>query len=79
MWVVKHATSLFNSFCSVVAKQSCTFLVARFTEALGSLNNDGDGIENGKKAIGLDNKTNNFARASHFFVNLFVVVTHKTS
>ena len=24
------------------------------------------------------NKTNNFARASHFFVNLFVVVTHKT-
>ena len=26
-----------------------------------------------------DNKTNNFARASHFFVNLFVVVTDKTS
>ena len=50
MWVVKRATSLFHSFCSVVAKQSCTFLVARFTEALGSLNNDGDGIENGKKS-----------------------------
>ena len=81
MWVVKRATSLFNSFCSVVAKQSCTFLVvvSCFTEALGSLNNDGDGIENGKKAIGLDNKINNFARASHFFVNLFVVVTRKTS
>ena len=24
------------------------------------------------------NKTNNFARASHFFVNLLVVVIHKT-
>ena len=50
MWVVKRATSLFDSFYSVVAKQSCTFLVARFTEALGSLNNDGDGIQNSKKS-----------------------------
>ena len=50
MWVVKRATSLFNSFCSVVAKQSCTFLVARFTEALGNLNNDGEGIEKSKKS-----------------------------
>ena len=28
---VKHATSLFNSFCSNVAKKSYTFFVARFT------------------------------------------------
>ena len=85
---MKRAKSLFDSFYSVVAKQSCTlFLVARFTKGLGSLNNDGDGIENGKKPTTLrtgtasktGNKTNNFARASHFFVNLFVVVTHKTS
>ena len=35
---------------------------------LGSLsNNDGDGNENGKKAIGLDWQNNNVARASRFF------------
>ena len=28
---VKHATSLFNSFCSNVGKKSYTFFVARFT------------------------------------------------
>ena len=28
---VKHATSLFNSFCSNVAKKNYTFYVARFT------------------------------------------------
>ena len=28
---VKHATSLFNSFCSNVAKKRNTFFVARFT------------------------------------------------
>ena len=34
---------------------------------LGSLsNNDGDGNDNGKKAIGLDWQNNNFARASRF-------------
>ena len=35
---------------------------------------DGDGNENGKKAIGLDWQKNNFARASRFFVHFFAVV-----
>ena len=35
---------------------------------IGSLrNDDDDGNENGKKAIGLDKQNNNFARASRFF------------
>ena len=34
---------------------------------------DGDGNENGKKAIGLDWQNNNFARASHFFSHFFAV------
>ena len=40
-------------------------------QSLGSLSDgDGDGIENGNKAIGLDKQNNNFARVScvHFFV-----------
>ena len=42
---------------------------------LGSLSNDdGDGTENGKKAIGLGQQNNNFARESRFFVH-FVAVT----
>ena len=42
---------------------------------LGSLSNDdGDGNENGKKAIGLDWQNNNFARASRFFVHFLAVV-----
>ena len=36
-------------------------------------NDDGDGNENGKKAIGLDRQNNNFARASRFFVHFFAV------
>ena len=41
---------------------------------LGSLSNDDvDGNENGKKAIGLDWQNNNFARASRFFVHFFAV------
>ena len=41
---------------------------------LGSLrNDDGEGNENGKKAIGLDWQNNNFARASLFFVDFFDV------
>ena len=43
-------------------------------ERLGSLNNDdGDGNENGKKAIGLDKQNINFAHASRFFVHFFAV------
>ena len=33
-WVVKRATSLFNSFCSNVSKQDAHFFVSRFTAAL---------------------------------------------
>ena len=37
------------------------------TNLIGSLSNDdGDGNENGKKAIGLDKQNNNFARAARF-------------
>ena len=35
---------------------------------------DGDGNEEGKKAIGLDWLNNNCARASRFFVYFFAVV-----
>ena len=42
---------------------------------VGSLShNDGDGNENGKKAIGLYQQNNNFARASRFFVHFLTVV-----
>ena len=42
---------------------------------LGCLSNDdGDGDENEKKAIGLDWQNNNFERASRFFVHFFAVV-----
>ena len=42
---------------------------------LGSLSNDDcDGNENGKKAIGLDKQNNNFARASRFYVHFFAVI-----
>ena len=34
MWVVKRSTSLFNSFCSNVAKQVERFFVARFSVPL---------------------------------------------
>ena len=44
------------------------------TNLIGSLSNDDDdGNENGKKAIGLDWQNNNFARASRFFVHFFAV------
>ena len=36
-------------------------------------NDDGDGNENGKKAIGSDFQNNNSARASRFFVHFFAV------
>ena len=42
---------------------------------LGSLSNDdGDGNENGKKAIALDSKNKNCAHASHFFAYFVAVV-----
>ena len=43
-------------------------------EMVGSLSNyNGDGNENGKKAIGLDWQNNSFARASRSFVHFFAV------
>ena len=40
----------------------------------GSLtNDDGDGNENGKKAVGLDKQNNYFARVSRFFVHFSAV------
>ena len=36
--------------------------------------NNGDGDENGKKAIGLDEQSNNFAPASRFFVLFLAVI-----
>ena len=45
-----------------------------FPPTTGSLSNDdGDGNENGKKAIGLDRQNNNFARASRVFLHFFAV------
>ena len=45
-----------------------------FILSLRSLSNDdGDGNENGKKAIALDWQNNNFTRASRFFVHFFAV------
>ena len=42
---------------------------------LGSLSNDdGDGNEKGKKAVGLDQQNNNFARVSRFLIHFFAVV-----
>ena len=45
------------------------------TNLIGSLSNDDDdGNENGKKAIGLDWKNNNFTRAARFFVHFFALI-----
>ena len=50
------------------------FSVVRDDIPLGSLSNDdGDGNENGKTAIGLDKQNNNFVRASRFLVHFFTV------
>ena len=58
-----------EDFLAGVGMKNCQRLV------LGSLRNDDeDGNENGKKAIGLDKQNNNFARASRFFVHFSVVV-----
>ena len=45
---------------------------------VGSLSNDdGDGNENGKKAIGLDWQNNNFVLVLRFFVNFFAIVARQ--
>ena len=47
---------------------------------VGSLSNDdGDGKENGKKAIGVDWQNNNVARALRLFVHFFAVTARLQS
>ena len=52
-----------------------TNVVRRRVVIGNSSNDDGDGIENGKKPIGLDWQNNNFARAPRFFVHSLAVIT----
>ena len=64
MW--SGGVHLFN----LIDKQSHVRDISR----TGSLSNDdGDGNENDKKAIGLDLQTNNTVRASRFLVHFFAV------
>ena len=64
MW--SGGVHLFN----LIDKQSHEHDISR----TGSLSNDdGDGNENDKKAIGLDRQTNNTVRASRFLVHFFAV------
>ena len=52
----------------------CSF-TSTFTELIASLSNgDGDGYENGEKAIVLDWQNNNYSRALPFFAHFFAVV-----
>lgn len=64
------------SALSIAAKQVCGMLIE------GLSNDDRDSNENGKKGIGLDLQNSNFAFASCFFVDFFMVVArlqHDTS
>ena len=56
------------------AREVCDNLVTT-CHASPESNDDGDGIENGKKAIGVDYQNNNFARASRFFIHFFTVAS----
>ena len=66
---------LFYSLYSILIGFSCL----KITLPAVALSNrelkhdDGDGNENGKKAIALDKENNNFARASRFFAHFFAV------
>ena len=64
MW--SGGVHLFN----LIDKQSHVRDISR-TESLS--NDDGDGYENGKKAIGLEWQNNNIVRASRFLVHFFAV------
>ena len=76
----KENEALFLSVSSMIgftaaASAFFCFFISTFTELIGSLSNDdGDGNENGEKAIGLDWQKNNYSRASRFFVHFFAVV-----
>ena len=63
-------------FSAIFVLYYCFFvsLVCFLILSLGSFSNDdGDGNENVKKAMGLDWQNNNFARASRFFVHFYAV------
>ena len=64
----KSITKLYLGFSDEIKVATIATNIIR---SLG--NDDGDGNKNGKKAIGLDWQNNNFARASLFFENFFVV------
>ena len=61
-----------NSSC---IKRERTRFSVQFCQLESLSNDDGEGNENGKKAIGLDWQNNNFTRASRFFVHFSAVVT----
>ena len=72
-----HLTETFHRNLRTNGKRSSTTRsLSEFVSgtSLGSLSNyDGDGSEDGKKAIGLDWQNNNPARASRFFVHFFAI------
>ena len=67
-WIIFPLTPSYNT---PLPTQS---ILASSPLTIGTLrNDDGDGKENRKKAIGLDWRNNNFARSSRFFVHFFAV------
>ena len=71
------ALKCYRVLCILPNRRNVSFsLEENFREEMvkSLTNDDGDGNENGKKAIGLDRQNNNFARASRFFVHFFAVV-----
>ena len=61
-----------HGFCNSDIRVIGTLWHVPLVSILGS-NDNNEGNENGKKAIGLDWQENNFARASRFFVHFFAV------
>ena len=51
-----------------IFREASRYMIREFTR-----NDDGDGNENGKKAIGLNQQSNNFASASRLFVHFSAV------
>ena len=51
-----------------IFREASRYMIREFTR-----NDDGDGNENGKKAIGLNKQSNNFARTSRLFVHFSAV------
>ena len=68
-----YARAYFNGIVDIFHFSHC-FSVVRDDITLGSLSNEnGDGNENGKKAIGLDKQNSKSARAARFLVLFFTV------